>query len=164
MYTAQLGLEHPIAIRYPRGRGVLIEWQKPFEKIKIGSLKELKKGTRVAVLSIGAIGNTVSNVINEMSTLDEIGHYDMRFVKPLDTNRLSKIFKTYKHIITIEDGCKSGGFGSAVLEFANETKTTIPIHIMGIDDDFIPHGTTEELHKIAGIDAASIKKTIEKFL
>ena len=164
MYTAQLGLEHPIAIRYPRGRGVLNEWRTPFKNIEIGLSKELKKGAKVAVLSIGAIGNTVSNVINEMGSLEEIGHYDMRFVKPLDTNRLSKIFKTHKHIITIEDGCKSGGFGSAVLEFANETKATIPIHIMGIDDDFIPHGTTEELHKIAKIDAASIKKTIEKLL
>ena len=164
MYTAQLGLEHPIAIRYPRGRGVLNDWRTPFKSIEIGRSKELKKGTKVAILSIGAIGNTVSKVIEEMDTLDQIGHYDMRFAKPLDTNRLKVLFKTYTHLITIEDGCKSGGFGSAILEFANEMKVSIPIHIMGIEDNFVTHGTVKELHIIAKIDAVSIKKTLEKFL
>ena len=99
-----------------------------------------------------------------MDTLDQIGHYDMRFAKPLDTNRLKVLFKTYTHLITIEDGCKSGGFGSAILEFANEMKASIPIHIMGIEDNFVTHGTVKELHIIAKIDAVSIKKTLEKFL
>jgi len=164
MYTAQLGLEYPIAIRYPRGRGVLTDWQKPFEKIKIGTSIALKKGTEIAILSIGHIGNTVSEVIAETKHSMKIGHYNMRFVKPLDQKQLDKIFNSYSTIITIEDGCKSGGFGSAIIEYANEKQFKNRVHMLAIEDKFIAHGTPKELYKITKIDAVAIKKTIEKIL
>lgn len=163
MYTAQLGLSHPIAIRYPRGLGVQVDWKTPFEKIQIGSSKELRKGSKIAVLSIGHIGNQVSKVVDEFNN-DQIGHYDMRFVKPLDKNRLHTIFGRYTHVITIEDGCKAGGFGSAVLEFANQTGHAKKVIIMAIDDVFLEHGTMEELHRLAKIDAASLKGRIKTLL
>jgi 1-deoxy-D-xylulose-5-phosphate synthase len=164
MYTAQLGLKHPIAIRYPRGRGVLQEWETPFERIPIGISEELKKGTKIAILSIGHIGNMISELIQEMRNSEEIGHYNMRFIKPLDTGRLKKIFGSYKHIVTIENGCKTGGFGSAVLEFANTLKDHPPIKIFGIEDRFIEHGTIEELHKIAQIDILTVKEYITRLI
>lgn len=160
MYTAQLRLEHPIAIRYPRGRGVLENWKAPFEKISIGTSEELKKGTKIAVLSIGHIGNMLSELLQEMHNPKEIGHYNMRFIKPLDAHQLEKIFATYEHIITLEDGCKAGGFGSAILEYANTQKHTNSIQIFGIEDAFIEHGTVNELYKIAQIDILSLKKYI----
>ncbi|MGP1991541.1 1-deoxy-D-xylulose-5-phosphate synthase [Zobellia laminariae] len=164
MYTAQLGLNHPIAIRYPRGRGVQEKWQTPFEKIEIGKARELKKGSEIAILTIGHIGNTISAVIKEIAEKEKIGHYDMQFVKPLDKNLLIDIFKHYKHIITLEDGCKMGGFGSAILELANELGHTQKIHILGIDDIFLEHGTVEQLHEQAKIDHLSITKHIKMLL
>lgn len=164
MYTAQLGLKHPIAIRYPRGQGVLTEWKTPFEKIEIGSSIELKKGKRIAILSIGHIGNMISEILEEIKNLEEIGHYNMCFIKPLDKNALEKIFKTYTHIITIENGCKTGGFGSAILEYANTTNYKQNIKIFGINDTFIEHGTTNELQQIAGIDKLTIKNYINHLL
>ncbi len=164
MYTSQLGLEHPIAIRYPRGRGVLKEWKLPFEKIKIGSSEKLKNGTKIAVLSIGHIGNMATEVIKSFKEQDKIGHYNMRFIKPLDKTQLIQIFNTYEHIITIEDGSKIGGFGSSILEFANETNNYTPITIMGITDNFIEHGSTEELYKLSKIDQTSLKNQINTIL
>lgn len=163
MHTAHFGLPHPIAIRYPRGRGVLKNWRTPFEKIEIGSSRELQKGSKIAILSLGHIGNTVTKVIQELDN-DQIGHYDMRFVKPLDKKCLLTVFHRYRHIITVEDGCKAGGFGSAVLEFANETGHADKIIILGIDDVFLEHGTVEELHGLAKIDAASLKNRIKILL
>lgn len=164
MYTAQLGLGQPIAIRYPRGHGVTLDWRSPFEKIEIGVSKELKKGTKIGVLSIGHIGNLVEQVIGDLPTAEQIGHYNMRFIKPLDNKQLHYIFAQYPHLITIEDGCKIGGFGSAILEFANENHYTATIDILGVDDRFIEHGTIGELQKIAGIDGTTIKKHINKIL
>lgn len=163
MYSAQLGLPHPIVIRYPRGRGVQVNWKSNFEKVKIGSSRELRKGSKIAILSIGHIGNVVAEAIEEFNT-DQIGHYDMRFVKPLDTKGLFTIFGNYEHVLTIEDGCKAGGFGSAVLEFANETNHANKVIILGIDDEFLEHGTIEELHRSAKIDAASLKDRIKTLL
>ncbi len=160
MYTAQLGLKHPIAIRYPRGRGVLSQWKQEFEKIDIGISVELKKGTKIAVLSIGHIGNMITDILTEIGNPPEIGHYNMRFVKPLDKKQLKNIFATYTHILTIEDGCKIGGFGSAVLAFANEMSYLQKINIFGIEDVFIEHGTTNELHQIAQIDKTTIRNHI----
>jgi 1-deoxy-D-xylulose-5-phosphate synthase len=164
MYTAQLGLQHPIAIRYPRGRGVLKKWRLPFEEIVIGSSQKLKNGTKIAVLSIGHIGNMVSEVIKSFEKQDKIGHYNMRFIKPIDKTRLIDVFNTYEHIITIEDGCKIGGFGSSILEFANEINNYTPITIMGINDNFIEHGTTEELYNISKIDRTTLKNQINTIL
>ena len=164
MYTAQLGLPHPIAIRYPRGKGVTKDWELPFEKISIGIAQKLKKGTKIAILSIGPIGNSILKIISELNNPKEIGHYNMRFIKPLDKNLLKVIFNTYEHIITIEDGCKIGGFGSAILEFANEKGFYKNIKIFGIDDVFISHGTTKELYEIAQINPLSIKRHINAIL
>lgn len=164
MFTAQLGLEQPIAIRYPRGRGVTLDWEQKFNKIPIGKSQELKKGTKIAVLSIGHIGNMVADLINDLHDTDQIGHYNMRFVKPLDTIALQKIFSTYENVITIEDGCKIGGFGSAILEYANAMHSFVPIRIFGIEDIFIEQGTVEELHKIAKIDISTLKNYINNLL
>ncbi|QLG45124.1 1-deoxy-D-xylulose-5-phosphate synthase [Costertonia aggregata] len=164
MYTAQLGLKNPIAIRYPRGRGVTLDWRTNFEKINIGTAKEIKKGTKIAILSVGHIGNRISEIIEQAAFTKEIGHYDMRFVKPLDTDMLNTVFKKYESIITVEDGCKKGGFGTAVLEYASEMNFKNTIKILGIDDTFVEHGTVEELYKIVGLDDESIKKQIENLL
>ncbi|WP_299430619.1 1-deoxy-D-xylulose-5-phosphate synthase [uncultured Maribacter sp.] len=162
MYTAQLGLKQPIAIRYPRGRGENVDWKKRFKKINIVSSQELKKGTKIAIISTGTIGNLVTKVINDLDSNTEIGHYNMPFIKPLDTNRLRTICVNYEAIITIEDGCISGGFGSAISEFVLDNKYKNTIKILGIPDVFIEHGSLEELHKIAKIDYQTIKKSINE--
>ncbi|MEO9511029.1 MAG: 1-deoxy-D-xylulose-5-phosphate synthase [Flavobacteriaceae bacterium] len=164
MYTAQLGLDGPIAIRYPRGRGVILDWQTTFEPIKIGSARCLKEGSDIAILSIGHMGNKISDLLKGLNQPSLIGHYDMRFVKPLDTKMLRKVFKKYRHVVTVEDGCKTGGFGTAILEFANEENYTIPVKIFGIPDRFVDHGTILETHKIAGIDFDAIVSYIKSTL
>lgn len=160
MFTAQLGLQQPIAIRYPRGRGVTKDWKQPFKKIEIGNSEELKKGIEIVVLSIGHIGNMVASVLHDFGDR-KIGHVNMGFVKPLDTNKLMSIFNKYSTIVTIEDGCKIGGFGSAILEFANANSFTNKLHILGIDDVFVQHGNVEQLHELNNIGANSFKAFIE---
>ncbi|MEA1787599.1 1-deoxy-D-xylulose-5-phosphate synthase [Arenibacter sp. GZD96] len=164
MYTAQLGLPHPIAIRYPRGRGTVKNWNVPFSKLRIGECQVLKEGRRIAILSVGPIGTLVTQLIKEMGSPEAIGHYNMRFVKPLDKAQLERVFKFYTHIVTVEDGCKIGGFGSAVLEFANELNISKNIKIFGIDDVFLEHGTINELHKIAQMDIFAIKAYLNQIL
>jgi 1-deoxy-D-xylulose-5-phosphate synthase len=164
MYTIQDDLSGPIAIRYPRGRATTTNWKQAFQKMEIGVAEELIKGNKIAILSIGHIGNTISKLIEDLNMPGKIGHYNMRFVKPLDEKLLRSIFETYEHIVTIEDGCKIGGFGSAVLEFGNTLNNPLPISIFGIDDVFIEHGTVEQLHKMAHIDVLSIKKHIIELL
>ncbi|MDO6516343.1 1-deoxy-D-xylulose-5-phosphate synthase [Zobellia uliginosa] len=164
MYTAQMGLSQPIAIRYPRGQGVQENWQTPFEALELGTARQLKKGSTIAVLTLGHIGNAVTELVDRMAEGEKIGHYDMRFVKPLDKKMLAKIFKQYRTIVTIEDGSKMGGFGSAVLEWANELGHTQKISILGLDDVFIEHGTVEQLHQQAKIDTLSIEKHLKMLL
>lgn len=164
MYTAQLGISYPIVIRYPRGKGVVPLWKSPFEKIAIGTSQELRKGTRIAILSIGHIGNMISEMLEEMQQPKEIGHCNMRFIKPLDVQKLKEIFSRYEHIITIEDGCKAGGFGSAILEFANHIGAVRPVKIFAIADSFIEQGTTEELHEIAAISMLNVKEYLTPLL
>ncbi len=159
LFTAQLGLQNPIAIRYPRGKGKIENWQLPFKKIEIGQGECLKKGKKNVILSIGTISENVTNAIKNT---DDIAHYDMRFVKPLDEELLHKIFNKYDKIITIEDGVIKGGFGSAILEFASQHNYKNDIKILGIPDEFINHGTIKELQQICGIDALSIQKIIEE--
>ena len=158
LYTSQLGLNHPIAIRYPRGRGFSIDWKKPFEAIELGTGVCLQKGTNSAILSLGTIGNNVTKALEE---LPNIAHYDMRFAKPLDEKLLHTICANFNHIITIEDGVKKGGFGSAILEFIAEHHYKNSIKILGIQDDFIEHGTIEELQKMNGIDSGSIRQILK---
>lgn len=164
MYTAQLGLDRPIAIRYPRGRGVTIDWRNDVESIKIGTSRCLKEGSEIAVLTVGHLGNDVEKLIKKLDAHEKVGHYDMRFVKPLDKNALRAIFSQYKHIITVEDGTKTGGFGSAILEFANEEGISKPIKIFGVPDKFVEHGTIPETHKLAGIDFDTIHSYIQSTL
>ena len=162
LYTAQLGLKNPIAIRYPRGTGSIIDWQKPFNKIAIGKGIKLQKGTKVAVLSIGTIAKNVTNAIELADNSSEIAHFDMRFVKPLDESLLHEVFKKYKTIFTIEDGTIKGGFGSAILEFASKNEYQNKIKVLGIPDNFIEHGSVLELQHKIGLDAKSIAEKIMK--
>ncbi|MGY6649139.1 1-deoxy-D-xylulose-5-phosphate synthase [Wenyingzhuangia sp. IMCC45574] len=166
MYTAQKGLELPIAIRYPRGTGVTPNWQQPFELITIGKGKEIKKGSSVAVLSIGTIGNTVNTAIDklEVSLQEKVGHFNLQFIKPLDTNLLKTIFKEYKYLITYEDGVKNGGFGTSIVEFAIQNNYKNQIILKGLDDVFVEHGKTDELRTQNGLDEASILNTILEIL
>ena len=156
MYTAQLGLKQPIAIRYPRGRGHIIDWKQPFSKIEIGKGIQLKKGHTIAILTIGSISVNVEDAISMCVNTENISHYDMRFVKPLDDSLLHDIFKTYNDIITVEDGVITGGFGSAILEFASKNNYATPIKTLGIPDYFIEHGSVKQQHQSVGIDAESI--------
>jgi len=160
MYTAQLGLNHPIAIRYPRGRGITIDWKQPFSKIEIGKGIQLKKGEKLAILSIGTIAKNVTEAIQDLN----VSHYDMRFVKPLDENLLHQIFKNYQKIITIEDGTIKGGFGTEILEFASRNNYPMSIKVLGIPDIFIEHGSVFELQKSIRLDSESLKKQILNLL
>jgi len=161
MFTAQHGLNAPIAIRYPRGRGEILNWQQPFSIVEIGKGNTIKEGSKVAVLSIGTIGNLVIEAYADMPNKDEIAHYNMRFVKPLDENLLHTVFKEFEHIITIEDGTIVGGFGSVVLEFAQQHQyKNKNIKTLGIPDQFIEHGKTEDLFNSIGLTVANIKKVL----
>ena len=161
LYTAQLGLNHPIAIRYPRGRGVIQDWQTQhlgkYEKIAIGKSICIKEGSKVVVLSNGTIGNNVSLAISKMKYPETIAHYDFSFVKPLDEKGLNTIFTEFTTIITIEDGTVKGGFGSAILEFAAENNYASKITVLGIPDEFIEHGTVAELQQYCKIDVKSLE-------
>lgn len=162
LYTASLGLPHPIAIRYPRGRGKLEvgSWKLgvgSFEKIEIGKAHLLKNGTKTAVLSTGFIGNNVSLALKNLNLPETIAHYDFGFIKPLDEKLLHEIFSSFETIITIEDGTIKGGFGSAIVEFSAENNYSKPIKVLGIPDNFIEHGTVEELQKICKIDVKSLE-------
>jgi 1-deoxy-D-xylulose-5-phosphate synthase len=156
LFTAQLGLNNPIAIRYPRGRGQIVDWQKPYKKLEIGKANCIKEGTITAVLSNGPIGNTVTLAIAKLNNPEAIAHFDFAFVKPLDENALHAIFNEFEKIITIEDGVINGGFGSAILEFASQNNYLTPILNLGIPDEFIEQGTVEELHQYCKIDVGSL--------
>ncbi len=156
LYTAQLGMNHPIAIRYPRGRGQIVNWQKPYKKLEIGKANYLKEGTITAVLSNGPIGNTVTLALAKLNNPETIAHYDFAFVKPLDEITLHSIFNQFERIITIEDGVIKGGFGSSILEFASQNNYSNPFLNLGIPDEFIEQGTIEELHRYCKMDLESI--------
>jgi 1-deoxy-D-xylulose-5-phosphate synthase len=160
MYTAQKGLQHPIAIRYPRGRGVTPDWKSAFETIEIGTGIQLEHGENLAVLSVGAISSTVSKAINGLNC----AHYDMRFVKPLDAPLLHTIFKTYSTLITIEEGVISGGFGSAILEFAATHNYKNDVIFKGIPDEFIEHGSVNTLYKTLELDHFHLKQFISDLI
>lgn len=164
MYTAQLGLDHPIAIRYPRGRGITVDWQQPFEAIEIGKGVCIKEGRDIAVLSIGTIAKNVSEAIDIATDKANVAHYDLRFVKPLDENLLHSVFQKFDKILTIEDGTVNGGFGSAILEFAATHKYNNSITVLGIPDTFINHGTIDELQQLCKIDSVSISNQINALI
>lgn len=164
LYTAQLGLKNPIAIRYPRGFGSIIDWQQPFEKIEIGTAIQLKSGKKVAILSIGTISNNVTKAIHLNNNSDEISHYDMRFVKPLDEKLLHQIFEKHQTVVTIEDGSIKGGFGSAILEFAAAYNYQNNIKVLGIPDTFIEHGNVEILQLKIGLDVKGLAHQLRTLL
>ena len=160
MYTAQLGLNHPIAIRYPRGRGTIIDWKQPFSKIEIRKAEVLQQGKQLAVLSLGTMAATIEECIDLNEKLKTISHVDMRFVKPLDEDLLHRIFKTHNTIITVEENAVKGGFASAILEFTAEHNYKNDIYLKGIPDVFIEHGTVAELQESIGLDTKNLTKFI----
>lgn len=164
LYTAQLGMNNPIAIRYPRGRGVTTDWQKPFQKVEIGKGHLLKEGSDVAVISTGFIGNNVSEAIGQIEEKEKISHYNFPFVKPLDVKLLKKIFKKHKTVVTVEDGTILGGFSSAVAEFTASSGFGNKLFNLGIPDKFIEHGTIFELQQICGLDVDNLKEFLKSCL
>ena len=158
MFTAQLPNKGTFVIRYPRGQGQLVDWKCPLEEVEVGTGRRMREGKSVAVLSIGPIGTYVEQAIDE-SNLD-IAHYDMRFLKPLDNKLLQEVGEQFKTIITVEDGSRDGGMGSAVLEWMADHGYTPRVIRLGIADNFVEHGTVEQLYEACGISKEAIKKVI----
>ncbi len=165
MFTAYKGHNGPIAIRYPRGRGSVVDWQITPEILPIGKGRTLHEGQKVAFLTLGPIGVTVSQVVERLHDEGiDVGHYDMVFVKPLDEELLNHVACQYDAIITVEDGCVMGGMGSAVLEFFANQGYCKPVKRIGVPDDFIPHGTPKEQYAFCGMDAKSIYQMVQGLL
>lgn len=160
MYTAQLPEKGSFVIRYPRGRGVLQDWKCVMKEIEIGKGRKLKDGEDIAVLSLGPIGNDVAQAIQEIGEAKSVAHYDLRFVKPLDAGILEEVGKKFRKIIVVEDGARDGGAGSAVMEWLNDHSYTTQVVRLGLPDDFVEHGTVDELRRIVGLDIESIKQRI----
>ena len=158
MFTAQLPDQGPWVIRYPRGRGVMDDWRCPLEAIEVGKGRKLKDGKGTAVLSIGHIGNNVAEAVKDT----DVAHYDMRFLKPIDTALLDEVGSTYDRVITVEDGVRDGGLGSAVLEYFADKGYTPHVTRIGMPTDtFVEHGTIAELQKLYNMDVEGIKRVIE---
>ena len=166
MYTAQLPGKGTFVIRYPRGRGELLDWQCPLEEVPVGKGRTIKEGTDLAVISLGPIGKDATRAIAEAErTLGcSIAHYDLRFLKPLDEEMLSEIGSKFSKVITIEDGVKAGGMGSAVLEYFSDKDTVPHLVRLGLPDSFVPHGSVAEERRLVGLDNDSIVQTISSLL
>ena len=165
MYTAQLPGKGTFVIRYPRGSGELVDWRCPLEAVEVGRGRCLHEGSKVAVLTLGPIGNEVARVIDEEQGLSEyIAHYDMRFLKPIDEQILTEVANKFDHVITVEDGVRNGGLGSAVTEWMNDNGCCKHVQRLGLPDEFVEHGTVAELRHIVGIDREGIKNAINKAL
>ena len=165
MFTAQLPNKGPFVIRYPRGRGSLVDWECPMQEVQVGTGRRLKEGKDVVVLTIGPIGTIAAKAIKEAETEHpemSVAHYDMRFLKPLDVALLREVAEGgFRRIVTVEDGVRTGGLGSAVLEWMSDNGYgSTPIRRLGLPDEFVEHGTCDELYAICGIDKESIKKAI----
>ena len=160
MYTAQQPGRGTFVIRYPRGRGVRKDWKCPLETVEVGTGRKLRDGKQTAVISIGPIGNDVELAITKSE--EEVAHYDLRFLKPLDEELLHEVGKRFKHIITIEDGTRNGGMGSAVLEWLSDHGYTPTVKRMGMPDEFVEHGTVAELKRICNMDIDSIVAAIKE--
>jgi 1-deoxy-D-xylulose-5-phosphate synthase len=165
MYTAQLPGKGPFTIRYPRGEGVTPDWKQPFEEITVGTGRKISDGEELAILTFGPMGNVIVSLREELDAKGlHPAHYDMRFVKPLDEELLHDIFSNFKKIITVEDGCLMGGFGSAVLEFMAENGYSAQLKRYGVPDKLIEHGEPGELYKECGFDRETLLAGIEKSL
>ena len=163
MFTASEGLNHPIAIRYPRGRGEIVDWKQPFEKIEIGKIKELQKGTKIAILSTGTIGNNVTKALTEVENPILFTHYHFPFIKPLDIDAVKSIINSHDHIVTIEDGVITGGFGEQISAILATNKLSKSILNLGIPDSFIEHGTVFELQQLCKIDVKNLIHLFKTF-
>lgn len=166
MFTAQQPNMGPFVIRYPRGKGTVIDWEVPMKVLPIGKGEQLKQGSDLAILTIGAMAHSAQTAIEllEKEKNITIAHYDMRFLKPLDETMLHEIAKKFKQIVTIEDGVIQGGFGSAVLEFMSDNGYNIQVKRLGIPDTFVEHGTPEELYNMLGLDGEGIAASIRGFI
>jgi 1-deoxy-D-xylulose-5-phosphate synthase len=166
MYTAQLpGNQLPFVIRYPRGQGVMPDWRQPFKEIKIGTGRKIRDGKDIAILSLGHPGNFVTEACKELLADGlQPAHYDMRFVKPLDTEMLHEIFRQFNKVITVEDASLPGGFGSAILEFMAMNGYHAEVKMLGIPDRIVEHGKPEELHRECGYDAMAIAAKVREML
>ena len=159
MFTAQQPDRGTFVIRYPRGRGVLLDWRCPLEPVGVGTGRKLRDGNDVAVLTIGPIGNDVADVISQLPQLS-VAHYDMRFLKPLDEQLLHEVGRRFRRIVTVEDGVRNGGLGSAVLEWMSDHGYQPRITRLGLPDHFVEHGTVSELRQLVGLDNESIRRSI----
>ena len=169
MYTSQLDTiqngKSAITIRYPRGNGVMPQWKTPFEEIKIGTGRKIRNGSDIAILSLGPIGNFANKACDQLKKQGiSVALYDMRFVKPLDENMLHEIFRNFDRVITLEDGCLQGGFGSAVMEFMIDNGYSSRLKRLGIPDGIIEHGEPAELYHECGFDTEGIIKTVKEFM
>ncbi len=164
LYTAQLGIDFPLVIRYPRGYSGQEIVLHDFKKIPFGKGKELKRGNEIAILSLGTIAKTIASVLSEIECSEAFAHFDLCFVKPLDEVLLEYVFKNFKIVIVFEEGIKKGGVGSAILEFAAEREYHIPIILEGVDDQFVPHGKIADLMSEVGLDKKSIKNKLQLLL
>ena len=164
MFTAVQPDMGTFVIRYPRGKGSLVDWRCPLETVEVGKGRLMRKGNDVAFLTLGPIGKVMESVIDEAEKQGvSVAHYDMRFLKPIDTDILREVGEKFKYVITLEDGCVTGGLGSAVVEYMVENGYTPHVKVMGIPDKFIEHGTPEELYRVCGMDKDSVLSSILKF-
>jgi len=164
LYTAQLGLEQPLAIRYPRGYSQLKKLSFDFEEVTLGKGSCLKEGGPIAILSVGTIAENIQAALTELEDADNFAHFDLGFVKPLDLELLHTVFQTYQRVVVFEEGSIKGGAGSAVLEFAAENNYKIPIELEGVPDQFISHGKSKNLLKDLGLDTEGICKKLDSIL
>ena len=164
LYTAQLGLEQPLAIRYPRGYSQLKKLSFDFEEVSLGKGSCLKEGGPIAILSVGTIAENIQAALTELEDADNFAHFDLGFVKPLDLELLHTVFRTYQRVVVFEEGSIKGGAGSAVLEFAAENNYKIPIELEGVPDQFISHGKSKNLLKDLGLDTEGICKKLDSIL
>ncbi len=165
MFTASKYKEGPFSIRYPRGSGVMPEWRTPFETIEIGKGRTIIEGKDLAILSLGTVGNFAVSAANKLAKEGiEAGVYDMRFVKPLDEELLHEVFQNYHYLVTVEDGCLQGGFGSAVLEFMADNDYHAKIVRLGIPDRIVEHGEQPELYRECGYDTEAIESAVRKLI
>ena len=165
MFTAQQDDMGPFTIRYPRGKGVMTEWKTPMQAVRVGTGRKLTSGEDIAILTIGHQGNFAQKAIQELKYSGaSVAHYDMRFVKPIDETMLHEVFTKFDKVITVEDGCLMGGFGSAVIEFMADQNYSARVVRLGIPDEYIQHGTQQELWEECGYDAAAIAATVKQML
>ena len=164
MFTATK-IKHPVAIRYPKGQGPDVEWEKPFEDIPLGKGRWMRQGTNICIVAVGTMVQTAMDAANLLTEEDiSVSVVDARFIKPLDTELLDHVFDQHQTVVTIEDGCRTAGFGSAVIEYAQEKDVHVNIHVLGYPDEFVNHASREELLAEYGLDVTGLAQHIRTIL